>query len=88
MLCISILNHAHCCKLVFLDDEIIAIFLKRFSKPQSLNIGYDNHNENLAMLAIKDWNNVNRFENWFLQHKPIYPCIYDALYDDAMYDAT
>ena len=36
------------------------------------------------MLVIKDLNNITWFENRFLQYKPVYPCIYDACYDDAM----
>ena len=36
------------------------------------------------MLSIQDLNNITRFENRFLQYKPVYPCIYDACYDDAM----
>ena len=50
--CTSMLNHAPCCKLVFLDEGIIAITLKGLWKPQSSNTGYENHNENPAMLAI------------------------------------
>ena len=39
------------------------------------------------MLGIKDLNNITQFENRFLPYKPVYPCTYDACYDDAMYDA-
>ena len=38
------------------------------------------------MLAIQDLNNITRFEKQFLHYKLVYPCIYDACYDDAMYD--
>ena len=36
------------------------------------------------MLAIKDLNNITRPENQFLPYKPVYPCTYDACYDDVM----
>ena len=36
------------------------------------------------MLAIKDLDNITRPENWFLQYKPAYLCIYNACYNDVM----
>ena len=55
-------------------------------KTSIIILAIDNHNKNPAMLAIKDLNNITRFENQFLPYNPVYLWTYDTCYDDAIYD--